>query len=45
MPADCCFPKFDQLMLVKATMMNVALYPAAVRDVDYDGLDRFLYRV
>ena len=25
-------------------MMNVALYPAAVRDVDYEALDRFLYR-
>jgi hypothetical protein len=38
------YPLLDQLMLVKATIMNVALYPAAVRDVDYDGLDRFLYR-
>jgi hypothetical protein len=38
------YPLLDQLMLVKATMMNVALYPAAVRDVDYDALDRFLYR-
>ena len=31
------YPLLDQLMLVKATMMNVALYPAAVRGVDYDG--------
>jgi hypothetical protein len=38
------YPLLDQLMLIKATMMNVALYPAAVRDVDYDALDRFLYR-
>ena len=31
------YPLLDQLMLVKATMLNVTLYPAAVRNVDYDA--------
>jgi hypothetical protein len=38
-------PLREQLLLVQSDILGVALYPTAVRDMDYNSIDKFVNRI